>query len=115
MTTFTVACKGPLSMGNLQARILKWVACPLRGDLPNPGIEPRCPPLQVDPLPSEPAGKPENTGVGSLSFFRGSFPPRNQKGVFCIASRFFTNRVTREALIVFLLLGILVYSESKII
>ena len=27
-------------------------------DLPNPGIEPRSPALQVDSLPSEPQGKP---------------------------------------------------------
>ena len=31
--------------------------CPPPGDLPNPGIEPRSPPLQVDLLPSEPPGK----------------------------------------------------------
>ena len=28
------------------------------GDLPNPGIEPRSPTLQVDSLPAEPPGKP---------------------------------------------------------
>ena len=28
------------------------------GDLPNPGIEPRSPALQVDSLPAEPQGKP---------------------------------------------------------
>ena len=32
--------------------------CPPPGDLPNPGIEPRSPALQVDPSPSEPPGKP---------------------------------------------------------
>jgi len=41
--------------------------CPPAGDLPNPGIELRSPALQVDSLPSEPPGKPENTGMGSLS------------------------------------------------
>ena len=30
--------------------------------------------LQVDSLPSEPPGKPMNTGVGSLSFLRGNLP-----------------------------------------
>ena len=35
-------------------------------DLPNPGIEPRSPSLQVDSLPAEPQGGPEYTGVGSL-------------------------------------------------
>ena len=31
---------------------------PSPGDLPNPGIEPRSPALQVDSLPAEPQGKP---------------------------------------------------------
>ena len=43
----------PLSMGILQARMLKWVAMPFsRGNLPNPGIEPRSPALQADSFPS---------------------------------------------------------------
>ena len=46
---------------------------PLLGDLPNPGIEPRSPALQVDSLPAEPQGKPKNTGVGSLSLLQGIF------------------------------------------
>ena len=45
----------------------------LQGDLPNPDIEPRSPELQVDSLPSEPPGKPMNTGVGSLSLLQGIF------------------------------------------
>ena len=40
-----------------QARILEWVAVPFSKDLPDPGIEPRSPTLQVDSLPSEPPGK----------------------------------------------------------
>ena len=40
---------------------------PSAGGLPNPGIEPRSPALQVISLPAEPQGKPKNTGVGSLS------------------------------------------------
>ena len=59
-------------MGILQARILEWVAMPASRDLPNPGIEPRSPALQADCLLFEPAGKPENTGVGSLSLFQGN-------------------------------------------
>ena len=47
--------------------------CPLPGDLPNPGIKPRSPTLQVDSLPSKPPGKPQNTGVGSLSLLKGIF------------------------------------------
>ena len=48
--------------------------CPPPGDLPIPGIEPRSPALKVDSLPSEPPGKPKNTGVGSLSLLLGIFP-----------------------------------------
>ena len=40
------------------------------GDLPNPGIKPRSPALQVDSLQAEPQGKPKNTGVGSLSLLQ---------------------------------------------
>ena len=39
----------------------------LQGNLPNPGIEPRSPALKANSLPAEPQGKPNNTGVGSLS------------------------------------------------
>ena len=54
-------------MGMFQVRILEWVAMPsLPGDLPNPGMEPRSPALQVDSLPVEPQEKPKNTGMGSL-------------------------------------------------
>ena len=56
-TPWTLAHQAPLSMGILQARILKWWPCPSPGDLPNPGIEPRSFTLQVDSLPFEPSGK----------------------------------------------------------
>ena len=35
---------------------------PSPGDLPNPGIKPRSPALEVDSLPAEPQGKPKNPG-----------------------------------------------------
>ena len=44
--------------GILQERILECVAIPFSRDLPNPGIEPGTPTLQVDSLLSEPPGKP---------------------------------------------------------
>ena len=59
--------------GILQARILEWVAMPTSGDLPNLGIKPRSPALQVDSLPSELPRKPVNTGVGGLSLLQGIF------------------------------------------
>ena len=51
-------CQAPLSMGILQARILEWLPCPPPGNLPNSGLGPRSPALQVDSLLSEPPGKP---------------------------------------------------------
>ena len=47
--------------------------CPPPGDLPNPGVKLRSNVLQEDSLPSEPPGKPMNTGVGSLSLSQGIF------------------------------------------
>ena len=54
-------------------------------DLPNPGIEPMSPTLQVDFLPAEPLGKPKNTGVGSLSLLQQIFPTQelNQGLLHC--------------------------------
>ena len=43
---------------SMEARILKWVVILFSRVLPNPGIEPRSPTLQVDSLPAEPPGKP---------------------------------------------------------
>ena len=44
------------------------------GDLSDPGTEPRSPALHVDSLPSEPPGRPKNTGVGSLVPSPGNLP-----------------------------------------
>ena len=38
------------------------------------GMEPKSPTLQVDSLPSEPPGKPKNTGVGSHALLQGIKP-----------------------------------------
>ena len=95
-------------MGFSRKRTLEWVtmsSCPPPRDLPNPGVKPRSPTLQVDSLPAEPQGKPKNTGVGSLfllqwiaySFSTGSSCPRNWTRVSWIAGGFFTNWASREA------------------
>ena len=73
--------------------------CPPPGDLPNPQIDPRCPALQVDSLPSEPPGKPKNTGEDSLSLLQGIFPTQESNwGLLLLssASGFFTSWATRE-------------------
>ena len=59
--------------GILQAKILEWVAFSFPGHLPNPGIKPRSPALQVNSLPAESQEKTKNTGVGSLSLLQGIF------------------------------------------
>ena len=58
-TLWTCSPPGSLVHVILQAKILEWVPYPPPGDLPDPGIEPRSPTLQVDSSPSEPPGKPE--------------------------------------------------------
>ena len=62
--------------GILQTRKENWSGLPFPspGHLPNLGTEPGSPMLQADSLPSEPPGKPKNTGVGSLSLLQGIFP-----------------------------------------
>ena len=74
MTPWTVARQAPLSMGFLQATVLEWVAMHSSRALPNPEIELKSSALQADSLPSEPPGKPKNTGVRSLSLLQQIFP-----------------------------------------
>ena len=69
----TVACQASLSMRFSRQEYWSGWPCPPPGDLPNPGIEPRSPTLQVDSVPSEPPEKPKKTGVGSLSLLQGIF------------------------------------------
>ena len=72
-TPWTVAFQAPLSLGFSRQEYWSGLSCPPPGDFPNPGIEPRSPTLQADSLPTEPPGKPKNTGVGSLSLLQGLF------------------------------------------
>ena len=64
MTPWPVAHQASLSMGF--SRQEYWSGWPLAppGGLPDPGIEPRSPALQVDSLPAELPGKPCLSGVG---------------------------------------------------
>ena len=64
---------GSLVHGILQARIMEWVAMPSSrgspsGDLPNPGIKPKSPALQVDSLLFEPPGKPRDMDAPRIFF-----------------------------------------------
>ena len=58
VTPWTAAHQAPLFMGFSGQEYWTGLPCPLPGDLPNPGIEPRSPALQANSLPSEPRGKP---------------------------------------------------------
>ena len=67
-------CKGVLRKATRDAQeYWSGLPCPPPGDLPNPGMEPRAPASQGSSLPSEPPGKPKNTGVGRLSLLQGIF------------------------------------------
>ena len=57
---YPMGCSLPGSSvhGILQARILEGLPCPPPGHLPDPGIEPTSPALQVNSLPTEPPTKP---------------------------------------------------------
>ena len=58
MTTWAVAHQAPLSVAFPRQEYWSGLPFPSPGDLPDPGIEPRSPTLQVDSLLSEPPGKP---------------------------------------------------------
>ena len=47
---------GASAHGIVQAKVLEWVTILSAGALPNPGVEPRSPALQADPLLPEPPG-----------------------------------------------------------
>ena len=66
-TPWAVAYQAPLSMEFSRQEYWSGLPFPSPGDLPYPGIKPRSPALQVNFLSAEPQGKPNNTGVGSLS------------------------------------------------
>ena len=85
--------------GILQARLLEWLPFLSPGGLPNPGIEPRSPTLQVDSLPSEPQGKPKNTGVGSLSLLHWIFPTQELNRGLLHCRRILTNWAINKCLI----------------
>ena len=57
-TAWTIGHQAPLSMGFSKQEYWSRLPCPPPGHLPDPGIEPRSPPLQMDSLTAEPPGKP---------------------------------------------------------
>ena len=57
---WTVAYQAPGSMGFSRQEYWSGSSFPSPEDLPDPGIKPRCPSLQVASLPSEPPGEPSD-------------------------------------------------------
>ena len=57
-TPLTVGCKAPLSLGFSRQEYCNGLPFPCPGDLPNLGIKPGSPALQMDSLPTELSGKP---------------------------------------------------------
>ena len=74
MTPWAAAHQGPWSMRFSRQGYWRGLPLPSPGDLPNPGIEPRSPALQADPLPTELQGKPSTWGV--LNIHDRSLHPR---------------------------------------
>ena len=66
-TPWTVASQDPLSMGCSRQEYWSGMPFPSAGDLPNPGIKPRSPALQVDSLPLMPAGTPGLKVMGYIN------------------------------------------------
>ena len=57
-TPWTAACQASLSMGFSRQEYWSGLPFPSPGDLPDPGIEPRCPALQAGLLSTELPGSP---------------------------------------------------------
>ena len=67
-TPWTVAHQAPLATGFSRQEHWSESPCPSPGDLPDPGVKPGSPALQVDALPSEPPGK--LTGYLNVELFQ---------------------------------------------
>ena len=59
VTPWTVALQAPLSMEFSRQEYWSRLSFLSPGILPNPGIRPRSPALQVNSLPTKPPGKPQ--------------------------------------------------------
>ena len=83
--------------GILQARILEWVASSLlQGIFPTQQSNPCAPHCRWLLYRLKHQRSPRIPEWGAYPFSSGSFQPRNQTGVSCVAGRFFTSWATRE-------------------
>ena len=69
-TPWTVTHQAPPSMEFSRQEYWIGLPFPSLGDLPNRGIEPGCPALQADALPSEPSRPGFNPWVGKIPWRR---------------------------------------------
>ena len=67
-TPWTIARQAPLSMGFSRQEYQSGLPFPSPWDLPDPGIEPMSPALQVDSLPPSHQGSP-NYIIASLNLY----------------------------------------------
>jgi len=80
VTLWTVAYQASPFMGFSRQEYWSGLPFPSPGDLPDSEIEPGSPALETDDLTSEPPGKPQNTGVGSLSLVQQIFLTQELNG-----------------------------------
>ena len=73
---------GLYSPWNLQVRILEWVAFPFSRGSSQTRNRTQVSCIAADSLPTEPQGKPKNTGVGSLSLLQWIF--LTQESIWCL-------------------------------
>ena len=83
--------------GNLQARILEWIAPSFSRGSSQPRDQTQVSRIATKSLPAEPQGNRRILEWVAYPFSSGSSWPRNGTRVSCIASRFFTNWAIREA------------------
>ena len=82
---WTVAHQVPLSAEILQAKAMDWVAMPSSRASSQPRDLTQVSHIAGNSLPSEPQGKPKNTGVSNLSLLQGIFTTQesNQSLLHC--------------------------------
>ena len=95
-TPGSVACQSPLSMEFSRPEYCSGLSCPPPGDLPNPGIKPRSPALQVDSLLPESPEKPKNTEVGSPSLLQQKFPIQELNWGCLLHCRWILNHLSHQ-------------------
>ena len=97
VTPWTVTHQAPLSLGSLQGRILEWVAMPSSRGFSKPRDRTQVSHIVGRFLPSEPRGKPKNTGMGILFLFQGIFPTQESNWGLLHCKRLFIRWAIRES------------------